>query len=32
MTVALLAAFREPFVVEDIAHHDPAPGRVLLRP
>jgi S-(hydroxymethyl)glutathione dehydrogenase / alcohol dehydrogenase len=31
MKAALLAAFREPFVVEDIAYHEPARGRVLLR-
>jgi S-(hydroxymethyl)glutathione dehydrogenase/alcohol dehydrogenase len=31
MRAALLAEFNVPFVVEDIAYHDPAPGRVLLR-
>ena len=31
MRAALLAAFNEPFVVEDIDYLDPAPGRVLLR-
>jgi len=28
---ALLVEFNEPFVVEDIEYHDPAPGRVLVR-
>ena len=31
MRAALLAAVREPFVVEDIDYLDPAPGRVLVR-
>ncbi len=31
MRAALLAAVREPFVVEDIEYLDPAPGRVLVR-
>jgi S-(hydroxymethyl)glutathione dehydrogenase/alcohol dehydrogenase len=31
MRAALLAAVREPFVVEDIDYLDPAPGRVLIR-
>jgi S-(hydroxymethyl)glutathione dehydrogenase/alcohol dehydrogenase len=31
MRAALLAAIREPFVVEDIDYLDPAPGRVLIR-
>jgi Zn-dependent alcohol dehydrogenase len=31
MRAALLDAFREPFVVEDIDYLDPAPGRVLVR-
>src|SRR5215469_14763646 len=31
MRAALLAAVREPFVVEDIEYLDPAPGRVLIR-
>ena len=30
MRAALLAAVREPFVVEDIDYLDPAPGRVLI--
>ena len=31
MRAALLVAFKEPFVVEDIDYLDPAPGRVLVR-
>ena len=31
MRAALLAAVREPFVVEDIDYLDPSPGRVLVR-
>ncbi len=31
MRAALLAAVREPFVVEEIDYLDPAPGRVLIR-
>jgi S-(hydroxymethyl)glutathione dehydrogenase/alcohol dehydrogenase len=31
MRAALLAEFNAPFVVEDVAYHDPAPGRVLMR-
>ncbi|HET6870804.1 MAG TPA: zinc-binding dehydrogenase [Solirubrobacteraceae bacterium] len=31
MRAALLAAVKEPFVVEDIDYLDPAPGRVLVR-
>ncbi|HVW18447.1 MAG TPA: zinc-binding dehydrogenase [Solirubrobacteraceae bacterium] len=31
MRAALLVAVKEPFVVEEIAYHDPAPGRVLIR-
>jgi S-(hydroxymethyl)glutathione dehydrogenase/alcohol dehydrogenase len=31
MRAALLAAIREPFVVEDIDYLDPEPGRVLVR-
>jgi Zn-dependent alcohol dehydrogenase len=31
MRAALLAAVREPFVVEDIDYLDPTPGRVLVR-
>ena len=31
MRAALLTEFKQPFTVEDIAYHDPAPGRVLLR-
>ena len=31
MRAALLVEFNEPFVVEEIDYHDPAPGRVLLR-
>lgn len=31
MRAALLTAFKEPFVVEDIDYLDPAPGRVLVR-
>src|SRR5581483_4289822 len=28
---ALLVEFEQPFVVEEIQYHDPAPGRVLVR-
>jgi S-(hydroxymethyl)glutathione dehydrogenase/alcohol dehydrogenase len=31
MRAALLVEFNEPFVVEEIAYHEPAPGRVLVR-
>jgi S-(hydroxymethyl)glutathione dehydrogenase/alcohol dehydrogenase len=31
MRAALLVEFNEPFQVEEIAYHDPAPGRVLVR-
>jgi Zn-dependent alcohol dehydrogenase len=31
MRAALLVEFNGPFAVEDVAYHDPAPGRVLLR-
>jgi S-(hydroxymethyl)glutathione dehydrogenase/alcohol dehydrogenase len=31
MRAALLTAFKQPFVVEDIDYLDPAPGRVLIR-
>ena len=31
MRAALLAAIREPFVVEDLDYLDPTPGRVLIR-
>ena len=31
MKAALLVEFSEPFEVEEIEYHDPAPGRVLLR-
>ncbi len=31
MRAALLTAFKEPFVVEDVEYLDPEPGRVLIR-